>query len=55
MSAPRVVALAGSPREMGLAHGQAFREQIRRYTEERVALAGSALWTGHAMRREAVN
>ncbi|MCB1901160.1 C45 family autoproteolytic acyltransferase/hydolase [Cognatazoarcus halotolerans] len=54
MSAPRVVALAGSPREMGLAHGQAFREQIRRYTEERVALAGSALWTGHAMRREAV-
>lgn len=54
MSAPRVLALAGSPREMGLAHGRAFREQIRHYTAERVALAGSALWTGHAMSREAV-
>ena len=54
MSAPRVLKLAGSPRDMGLAHGRAFRDEIRRYTAERVALAGSAVWTGHAMHRDDV-
>ena len=54
MSAPRVLALAGSPRDMGLAHGHACRDLIRKYTDERVALAGSAVWTGHAMSRDAV-
>lgn len=54
MSAPRLLALAGTPREMGLAHGQAMRDEIRRYTAERVALAGSTLWTGHALPRAAV-
>ncbi|TVT51164.1 MAG: hypothetical protein FHP92_15905 [Denitromonas halophila] len=54
MSVPRVIPLAGSPRQMGLAHGQAFRDDIRRYSAERVALAGSEIWTGHAMDRAAV-
>ncbi len=54
MSAPRVLELAGSPREMGRAHGDAFGDEIRRYTAERVALAGGAAWTGHAMHRDAV-
>ncbi len=54
MSAPRVLELSGSPRQMGLAHGTAFRDDIRRYTAERVTLAGSEVWTGHAMGRRAV-
>ena len=54
MSAPRVLELSGSPRQMGLVHGQAFGDDIRRYTAERVALAGSEVWTGHAMDRRAV-
>lgn len=54
MSAPRVLKLAGAPRDMGRAHGDIFRDEIRRYTDERVALAGSAVWTGHAMDRDAV-
>ncbi|MCG6965136.1 MAG: C45 family peptidase [Chromatiaceae bacterium] len=54
MSAPRVLALTGTPREFGRAHGETFRDQIRRYTAERVALAGSAQWTGHALPRAAV-
>lgn len=54
MSAPRMLALAGTPREMGHAHGLAFRDEIRRYTRERVALAGSAGWTGHASSREEI-
>ena len=54
MSAPRALKLAGSPGAMGHAHGAAFGDDIRRYTAERVALAGSAVWTGHAMEREAV-
>ena len=54
MSAPRVLELAGDPLAMGRAHGRAFRDEIRRYTAERVALAGSAVWTGHALERAAV-
>ena len=29
-------------------------EQIRRYTAERVTLAGSAAWTGHSLGRDEV-
>lgn len=54
MSVPRVLELGGSYREMGRAHGAAFRDDIRRYTAERIALAGSEVWTGHAMDRAAV-
>ncbi|MBT0960021.1 C45 family autoproteolytic acyltransferase/hydolase [Denitromonas iodatirespirans] len=54
MSQPRVLSLTGTPRDMGRVHGAAFADEIRRYTAERVALAGSAVWTGHAMERDAV-
>ncbi len=46
--------LTGSPYEFGLAHGRAFREVIRSYAEERVALAGQPNWTGRALSREQV-
>ncbi len=42
----RVLELTGSPYAMGYAHGLAYRDDIRRYTLERVALAGSPGWTG---------
>ncbi len=41
----RVLDLAGSPAEMGAAHGKAFAAEIKRYTDERVALAASGLWS----------
>lgn len=45
----RVLDLAGSPEEMGHTHGSAYGEQIRQYTQERVELASSALWTGGSL------
>lgn len=48
MSGLRALDLAGAPAAMGEAHGTAFRDDIRRYTASRVALAGSAAWTGEA-------
>lgn len=42
----RILELSGSPYAMGYAHGLAYRDDIRRYTLERVALAGSPGWTG---------
>lgn len=50
----RVLDLSGSPEEMGRQHGDAYGEQIRQYTRERVELASSALWTGGALRRSDV-
>lgn len=54
MSKLRLLKLAGSPYDIGYAHGRAFADDIRRYTEERVALAGEAGWTGHALSQEEV-
>ncbi len=50
----RVLDLAGSPEEMGHTHGNAYGEQIRQYTQERVELASSALWTGGSLSRSDV-
>jgi isopenicillin-N N-acyltransferase like protein len=50
----RLLELSGSYYEMGYAHGRAYIDDIRRYTEERVALAGSAGWTGHTIPQEEV-
>lgn len=47
----RLLHLKGSYYEMGYAHGLAYAEDIRRYTEDRVELAGSPGWTGHALSR----
>ena len=47
----KILDLSGSPEEMGHQHGSAFRDQIRQYTQERVDLASSALWTGGTLDR----
>lgn len=39
---------------MGQRHGEAFRDTIRRYAEERMALAGSEAWTGRELGRAEV-
>ena len=42
----RILDLAGSPEARGHAHGAAFVDEIRTYTDERVRLAGSRFWAG---------
>ncbi len=42
----RVLDVAGTPEAMGVTHGRAFAEEIRRYCDERVSLVGSGLWSG---------
>ena len=48
----RVLPLSGTPYEMGYEHGRVYRDDIRRYTEERVKLAGNGQWSGHVLTRE---
>ncbi len=50
----RVLPLNGSPYEMGVQHGQAYREDIRRYTNERVNLVCEGKWSGGALPRQTV-
>ncbi len=45
----RVLDLAGSPAEVGAAHGSAYTADIRAYTEERVRLSTEGTWAGHPM------
>jgi isopenicillin-N N-acyltransferase-like protein len=47
----RVLRLEGGPRERGLAHGRAFAEAIRHYTDERVRLAADGSWAGRPATR----
>ena len=54
MNRIRLIKLAGSPYDMGYAHGARFRDEIRRFTEERVRLCGSIEWTGRRLPRAAV-
>ncbi len=54
MTKLRLLELSGTPYEIGYAHGRAFADDIRRYTEERVALAGGAGWTGHDLPQDEV-
>jgi isopenicillin-N N-acyltransferase-like protein len=49
----RVLDLAGTPEEVGRAHGQAYAGEIREYTDERVRLAGDGTWS-NALPREQV-
>ena len=42
----RVLDVSGSPEAMGVAHGRAYAAEIKRYTEERVELVASGLWSG---------
>ena len=41
----RVLDLAGTPEEVGRAHGSAYVGEIREYTAERVRLAGDGTWS----------
>ena len=50
----RVVDLAGTPFEMGYAHGSAYQGAIRHFAEERVRLSGDPLWTGRSLARAEV-
>ena len=50
----RRISLAGSPAELGRAHGAAFAEEIRRYAADRVALSTSGSWSGRPATREDV-
>jgi isopenicillin-N N-acyltransferase-like protein len=47
----RVLDVAGEPHEIGLAHGRAFAEEIRRYTAERIALVCEGAWSGGPISR----
>lgn len=49
-----VLDLTGTPREMGRRHGEAARDAILRFAEERVALAGDEGWSGRAADRAEV-
>ena len=42
----RRLSLAGSPARLGSDHGAAFRDEIRRYSDERVRLASDGSWAG---------
>ena len=50
----RILDLAGSPTEIGSAHGRAYAEEIREYANDRVGLVASGLWTGGPVDREVV-
>ena len=49
MNQIRILDIAGSPFEMGRAHGEAFRNSIVHFTEERVALSADPKWSGQAL------
>lgn len=49
MTPIRLLKIAGTPYEVGFQHGQHFRADIRRYTQERVELVCSGLWSGHRL------
>lgn len=50
----RVLEVSGSFYEMGKQHGQAFTEDIRHFTEDRVQLSMSDTWTGRSLSCETV-
>jgi isopenicillin-N N-acyltransferase-like protein len=50
----RVLELSGTPYQMGVQHGRAHRETIRRFAEERIGLAGDPAWVGRSVPREEV-
>lgn len=50
----RVLKAGGTPYEIGYQHGRTYRDDIRRYTVERVQLVCSGLWSGGPMPRNEV-
>jgi len=47
----RHIEVGGSPIAMGRAHGAAFASEIRRYADERIALASNGSWAGRPATR----
>ena len=45
----RVLELSGTPFEMGYAHGAAYKDNILRFTKERVRLSGDPEWSGRRL------
>ena len=54
MNRIRVLELAGSPYDMGYAHGERFRDEIHHISDERVRLSSDPNWTGRSLPRAAV-
>ncbi len=50
----RILDVGGSPEAMGREHGRAYAAEIRAYTEERVELVTSGLWSGGPLPRDEV-
>ncbi|MEE2775969.1 MAG: C45 family peptidase [Acidobacteriota bacterium] len=50
----RCLPLHGSPASLGAQHGESYREDIRRYSDERVGLASDGTWAGRAATRDDV-
>ncbi len=50
----RVVTVNGSPRDRGIAHGTAYRDEIRAYAVDRVDLVCAGAWSHHPLERPAV-
>jgi isopenicillin-N N-acyltransferase like protein len=45
----RVAELAGTPEEIGRAHGRAWRDEIRAYAEDRIGLVTAGTWSHHPL------
>lgn len=50
----RRIVLSGSAEERGRSHGESFRDEIRAYADDRVALSSSGSWSGRSASREEV-
>ncbi|MCE2529749.1 MAG: hypothetical protein J4G11_07760 [Acidimicrobiia bacterium] len=50
----RLLDVGGTPSEMGHIHGSTYAAEIREYTEERIGLVMSGLWTGAPLPRGTV-
>lgn len=50
----RVLNIGGSFYEIGKAHGERFHDDIHKFTEHRIQLSGSDVWTGRALSRQTV-
>jgi isopenicillin-N N-acyltransferase like protein len=49
-----ILDVAGTPAQMGAAHGAAAREALQAFAAERVHLAGQPAWTGRSLGRDEV-
>ena len=50
----RRLVLSGSARERGWAHGERYRDEIRAYAEDRVALSAGGQWAGRSADRDEI-